>query len=114
MTNPATNRITEERLMQALDYLASTDEMIAQAKSYMDALNDQKKTIKAEEYLKCTGTQGDKTEKAFNSVAYRCLLDRIKDATYNYEILRNKRQTQSLIVDVWRSLNSARKQGVVI
>jgi hypothetical protein len=106
--------ISEDRLKQALVYLSETDEPCAKAKALMESLNDQKKTVKAVGYINSQEkTQSAKESDAYASKEYREHIEKIKDATYDHEIMRNKRRTEELIIDVWRSINSARSKGVL-
>lgn len=101
--------------MKALTYLAETDEEAAAAKSLMVGLEEQKRTVISIAML-------DSKEKsaAMKEVEARTSSDYIqwagdyKGAVYQYEMLRNKRITESLIVDAWRSCNSNRKKGNVV
>ena len=107
--------VSQDRMIKALHFLAETDMPYAKAKALVEGLSEQKKTIKALQYLSASaGTQGDRTELAYASREYQDHCKKLQDAILDMEYLRNKRQTEALIVDVWRSLNSARKQGMVI
>lgn len=105
--------ISEERLSQALRYLAETDEQHAKAKAHMKGMEQQLKTIRAICYLRATGTQGERAEKAYSDQEYRDAVEQYENLVADYEILNNKRNTETLVIDVWRSLNSARTKGVI-
>ena len=106
--------VSESRMLKALEYLALSDMEYAKAKAYADGMSEQRKTIKAIQYLRSEGSQGDRTEKAYASPEYQSHLQKLENAILDLEHLKAKRQTESLIIDVWRSLNSARKQGAII
>lgn len=108
---PTSFSVGPERLRKALIYLAETDEPFAKAKALVEGLSEQRKTIKAVAYLQSTGSQGDRTEMAYACAAYKQHIDKLNDAIYDFEIMRNKRSTESLIVEVWRSFNAARRSG---
>lgn len=107
--------VKDDRMMKALTYLAETDEPAAAAKALMVGLEEQKRTVISIAML-------DSKEKAANmkevdartSQEYIQWAGNYKNAVYQYEILRNKRITESLIVDAWRSCNSNRKKGNVV
>lgn len=99
--------------MQALGYLADTDENYARAKALVDGLEETKKTVKAAAFLRASGAQGERSEKAYNSPEYRNHLTLLENAILELELLRAKRTTEALYIEVWRSLQSARKQGVI-
>lgn len=95
----------------AIQYLISTDEELAKAKTLYEALYEQKKTIQAVEFLKSSGSAAERTQKALASDEYILHLSLIKDAQIDFEVLRNKRQSQSSVIDMWRSVNSNQKKG---
>ncbi len=107
--------ISENRLQEALTYLATTDESCANARAYYEGLKDQSKTYYSAEYLKSTGKNVEERKaKALTSEAVKTHQREIREAHADYEIMRNKRATQVLIIEVWRSLNSARKKGNIV
>jgi len=106
--------ISTDRLQRALTYLAETDEKCAKAKAYLSGLEEQTKTIFGMEYLQVSGPVEERKAKAYVSKPYQDHLAKIVEATTDYEIMRNKRLTEELIVDVWRSINAARRTGNII
>jgi len=105
--------ISQERLQKALGYLAETDQEFARTKAYSNALSEQRKTVKAQCYLSAAGTGGERSEKAYAHNNYIEHLVKMHDAELEYETLRNKRLTESTIIEVWRSLNAARRAGQI-
>lgn len=103
--------IQYEHAAKALTFLVDTDEECGRAKTLSDALYEQKKTIRAIQFLKATGSAAERTEKALASIEYREHLTIIKDAQMEYEILRNKRLTNQSIIEMWRSVNSNQRKG---
>lgn len=103
--------VTEERMNSALDYLANTDKPCAEAKSLAEGRKEHKKTILAVEFLKATGTGQEKDAKSHSSEAYREWQTQYEAAVLDYETMRNRRTTATLLVEVWRSLNSNRRQA---
>jgi DNA mismatch repair ATPase MutL len=97
----------------ALNYLVGTDEEAARAKVMYEALYEQRKTIRAVQFLNAKGSAAERTEKALASDEYQEHLILIKDAQIDFEILRNKRFTNQSIIEMWRSVNSAMKMGNV-
>ena len=95
----------------ALNYLVNTDEEAARAKALYDGLYEQRKTVRAMQFLNATGSAAERTEKANGSIEYQEHLKAIKDAQLDYEILRNKRQSQVSVIDMWRSVNSNQRKG---
>jgi hypothetical protein len=105
--------ITEQRLTQALKYLAETDEPAAKAKAYMLGLGGQEKTILATQFIGAEGTVAFREATAMTSKEYADWASQYKGSVYDFEILRNKRSTEALIVEVWRSLNANQRRGNV-
>lgn len=103
--------ISENRVEHALKFLRETDALAAKAKSLSVGLEDQKKTIFAIEYLKQEGSQGDKSEKARASAAYVEHIKKYETAVYEYEEMKNRRQTEILIIETWRSQNANQRRG---
>lgn len=96
---------------KALNFMVNSDEEFARAKTFSDALYEQKKTIQAIQFLKSSGSAAERTQKALASEEYQDHLKKIKDAQLDFEVLRNKRNSNISIIDMWRSVNSARQKG---
>ena len=79
----------------------------------MEGLSEQRKTIKAVWFLESTGTRDERESSAYVSEDYRDLVKRYEEAVYEYEAMRNKRNTEALIVEVWRSEQANRRAGNV-
>jgi DNA mismatch repair ATPase MutL len=97
----------------ALDYLLQTDEEAARTKVVYEALYEQRKTIRAVQFLDAKGSAAERTEKALASKEYQEHLSLLKDAQIEFEIIRNKRFTNQSIIEMWRSVNSNQKKGNV-
>ncbi len=95
----------------ALDYLVETDEEAARTKVLYEGLYEQRKTIRAIQFLKATGSAAERTERAVASIEYQEHLKLISDAQIEFEIIRNKRFTKQSIIEMWRSVNSNQKKG---
>tara|TARA_R110002096_G_C14520339_1_gene716877 strand:- start:950 stop:1270 length:321 start_codon:yes stop_codon:yes gene_type:complete len=95
----------------ALRYLVGTDEEAARCKVLYEALYEQRKTIKAMQFLNAKGSAAERTERALASEEYQSHLELIKSAQIDFEILRNKRFTNQSIIEMWRSVNSNHKKG---
>ena len=95
----------------AIKYLVSTDDELGRAKTLYDGLYDQRKTIQAIQFLKAAGSAAERTQRALASEEYQEHMSLIKDAQIEFEILRNKRQSQACVIDMWRSVNSNQRKG---
>ena len=96
---------------KALNYLKGTDREAAQAKALLSALDDQKKTILAVEFLNCEGSAAERSQRALASDMYIEHIIKVKDATFDFELLRNQRKSAELQIEMWRSVNSNRNKG---
>jgi len=104
--------ISADRLQRALTYLAETDEPCARAKGLMEGLKGQEKTILATEFLQTDGTVAEREARARISKAYSEWHEKYEQSVVDYEILRNKRGTESQIIEVWRSLEATKRASV--
>lgn len=101
-----------QRAQKALQYLSETDTPAAQAKALMKGLDEQKKTIIATEALKVEGCSMTEARlRAEASETYKAHLQSLQDATFDYEALNMKRNTEEKIFEMWRSENANRRQG---
>jgi len=106
--------IPYERVEQALQYLAETDvreaEYKAEVESAKRAMDEIFKTIAAAS----DGTVLQKEAKAGNSEQYKEAKVRYIESIGNHGAVKNERHRNELIIDVWRSINSARNKGQII
>lgn len=99
----------------ALEFLSSTDEEYARKQALYTGLDEQTKSVKAQIAQMSKGTSAAAKEMfALQSDAYRQHLNKVQNAHTDYLILKAQRSTQSVVIDCWRSLNSARNKGQVI
>lgn len=103
--------IEEDRAEQALNYLASTDELCAKAKGVVKALEYRLKVAKAVAFLGAIGTMAEKESYALASVQYRDLIDQYESAVIEFETILAKRERAVLTIDVWRTESSNRRKG---
>ena len=95
----------------ALDYLVSTDVDAARAKTLYDGLCEQKKTVRAIQFLNSSGSAAERMQKALASSEYKEHLILMEEAQLDFETLRNKRLSNDGIIQMWRSVNSNQKKG---
>ena len=103
--------ISYQNAEDALSYLLSTDEEYARTKTLYDALCEQKKTIAALEYGKLSGSAAEKNQQALASDNYQSHLRAIRDAQIEFETVRAVRISKQALIEMWRSINSARNKG---
>ena len=103
--------ITDERLQKALTFLADTDEKAAELKVEVERAAYLLKAMKSAIIIREDGAM-----ELRKAVAEKDALTANKTGAWletlrMYEALTNKRKTEVLIVDVWRSLNANRRVG---
>ena len=103
--------IDEKRLSKALTYMAETDEPCAELKADMERAEFMAKATKDAIFMRLDGTVAERAAQAGSHEEYAGAMGVYFGNLKRFEAMRNKRQTESLIVDVWRSLNSSRNKG---
>ena len=103
--------ITDERAEKALRYLVETDEPCARAKANMIGSDERRKTVRALELLKNTGTVAEREALALTSEAYEQAIEAHENAVADYELLRNKRMTESLVIEMYRTTSANQRKG---
>lgn len=105
--------LTDDRAEKALRYLAETDEECAELKADMERQEYKVRAMKSTVFRMTTGTVAER------QAAAECHDDVTKaekehcDAIQRFNAMANKRATETLVIEVWRSVFSARKRGVV-
>ena len=99
---------------KALTHLGETDELEAQLKSLAE-----KKKKKAEATFKIiaaasSGTVLEREAKASEHESYKTAEAAYFTALTEHGSLKNQRSTDSITIDVWRSLNAARNKGQIV
>lgn len=104
--------ITREVMEDAVDYLALTDVEYARGKTLFDGLSLQRKTVKANCFIRSgEGSAAAKEQAAYQMPDYVMHLQKMETANLEYLTLHAKRQTAVVKIDCWRSLNAARNKG---
>ncbi len=114
MTDRSTEVVTEDRAGKALRYLALTDQESADAKVAV---------AKAEYYCELVRAQVMLEQKE-GSIAHKEAIAEVDERTQKaedarmkaigaFEYLKAKRATEIWVIEMWRSLNSNRRQGNV-
>ena len=106
--------INYERVEKALTRLAETDQVLADRKADVESLKYQCKAIHSAIFSRLEGTVKEREALADNHDNYRRSMENYFKAISLYEGLRNERHKEELIIEVWRSINSARNKGQVI
>ena len=105
--------ISDERAEKALAYLVKTDQEAAAAKAHVIAMEQQTKTVKAMQFLEAEGTVAEREARAATSRDYLAACQKHHAAVADYELLKNKRLSESLVIEAWRSIQANRRHGNV-
>ena len=103
--------ISEDRLQKALTFIAETDEKAAELKTDVERASYKSKKIKASIFVHEEGAMDLRKAKAEISQDAIDADAEYLQAHQDSQALENKRKTEFLVVDVWRSLNASRRQG---
>lgn len=105
--------ITDERAEKALRYLASTDEECAALKAEAERAEFKAKAIRDTVFRHAEGSVADRTAYAGSSEEYRAAMDEYFTCLRLYEGMRNKRVTEAIVIECWRSIGANRRAGNV-
>jgi hypothetical protein len=103
--------ISQDRLEKAMRYLAETDEQVAECKGEILRLENLIKRVQYRLFLSAQGSVEARKASAGCSAETAKLEEELVAGVVRYEGLRAKRETEKTIVEVWRSLESSRRQG---
>ena len=102
-----------ERVGKAINFLANTDEDYGRLCAAVSAMEHRIKSLKASKYLETSGTVGERQAIVDSSKAYRGWIEKMENVTADREIMRARRKTAELLIELWRSVNSARGKGLI-
>ncbi len=103
--------ISDDRAEKALRYLAETDLPCAEAKADMERAEFRAKAIKQQTFLHSTGTVAERQAIAEASDEHRDALSGYFDSIKVYSQMANKRETERIVLDCWRSIQANRRAG---
>ena len=106
--------IKYERVEQALKYLAETDEPHGELKADVARTAAKVKSSKATLVLHTDGTGPVKTATADSHLTVAAANEEHFQSIAKYTAMTNERKRNELIIDVWRSINSARNKGQIV
>ena len=106
--------INETRLQKALTYLAETDEPAAGLRADVERMEFKAKAVKDAVFLTCTGSVAERQAIAGTNKEYTSAMNDYFEALRVSDAMRNKRTTESIVIDTWRSLNSGRNKGNIV
>ena len=103
--------ISTERMEAALTFMAETDQTCAQLRADMERAEFKARATKDALFMRLTGTVAERTAQAGASEEYETAMNRYFDFIAAYEHVKNKRSTEAIVCECWRSLNANRRQG---
>lgn len=103
--------LNDERVERALKHLATTDHALANAKKGMMSLEYAAKLAEHAVYLVTEGTAQERKATAESSTTAQAAWGKYFDAVAAYEQCRAKREYEWLVVDLYRTVESSRRQG---
>ena len=103
--------IDRARMEQALDFLATTDEEYAQLRTNVKRCEYLLKRKEAIAYVSHDGTVKERKVRSRLDAEVQAAYDSHTDSMELFERISAKRQTEALIIEIWRSLESSRRLG---
>ena len=106
--------ITVDRMEEAVEYLVDTDEPCAQFRADHARAEFKAKSVRNVLFNGSMGTVAERNAKAETSKAYLDAKEEEFENFFQYEKMKNKRITETIVVDTWRSLNAGRNKGNIV
>jgi hypothetical protein len=103
--------ITDERAELAFQYLVDTDEICAAAKANMERFEWRLKSTKASVLLHEQGTVAERQAKAETHEQTGIAAEGYFAAIREYSAIANKRETERIAMDTWRTIQANRRHG---
>ncbi len=103
--------ITKERMEEALMFLSSTDEECADLRAKMERAEYKARAVRDAVFRHVEGTVADRTAQAGCSDEYMTAMNEYFDLLRMYEAMRNRRATETIVIEAWRSINANRRQA---
>lgn len=104
--------ITEDRVERAVEFLRDTSEPYGQMRGRVAYAEGNLRRVRALEMLEREGGLGMREAEALASSAYLTALEDQQNAVADFETLRAQREAAMMTIEVWRSQNSTRRQGL--
>jgi hypothetical protein len=106
--------ITDERFNEALVFLAESDISAAKLKADMERAEFKAKSLRHTTYLHMKGaTVAEREAMAMAKPEVQAAYEAYFASIQAYNTVANKRTTEAIVVDCWRSINANRRMGTV-
>ena len=106
-------KLTDDRAERALRYLAETDERAAELKTAAERCEFKARAIKDAMFCRLEGGVTDRQAQAGASAEYEAAMVLYFLALEEWEKVRNKRATEAIVIECWRSVQANRRAGNV-
>ena len=103
--------ITQEQMEEALSYLADTDEPCASLRADMERAEWKAKRTKQAIFMIADGSVADRNATADTSPDTEAAYEAYFKKIHEFDAMKNKRATNAIVFEAWRSLNSNRRQA---
>lgn len=103
--------ISQDRMEKALAYLATTDEPCASLRADMERAEYKAKRTKAAVFQLSEGSVAERNATAETAGDTQNAYEQYFTALRDYEAMKNKRSTEEIVIETWRSLNANRRQA---
>lgn len=105
--------LSEDDIEKAVHYLRDTAKQYGQARGYVAYTGNNLKRVKSLQMISRSGGVGEREAAAYASEEYQKAMEDEQNAVAEYETIKALREAAVNKIEVWRSQNSARKQGNV-
>ena len=103
--------ISDERAEKALRYLVDTDESCALAKAEVERAEFGYKRTREAVFTHSVGTVADRQAGAMTHEDTMAAHERLVAAIAAHAKIANKRDTERIVMDTWRTIQANRRQG---
>lgn len=103
--------ISDERAEKALRYLVDTDESCALLKAEVERAEFGYKRTREAVFTHSAGTVAERQAGAMTHADTLAAHDRLVDAIAAHAKIANKRDTERIVMDTWRTIQANRRQG---
>lgn len=104
--------ISQDRMEKALRFLAETDEVVAELEGEMLRTEYRHGLVKDRVFLTCEGTIAERQARAESSNDALAAHEEYISSLVSLKKIKAKRATEEQVIQVWRSQESSRRQGV--
>lgn len=100
-----------ERVGRAVNYLCESDEPYARAAAQLEAAELRVKQVREVAFLEATGTQAERAARANQTPEAQEANAELEKKVYAKELLKARRATAMVIIDVWRTLEASQRRA---